>query len=75
MEDAQRYEDTPILEQPALVWHGLQDDVVPIAASRSFVALNARARLVEVQSNHELTDVAEQLADDAVRFLRQAGGA
>jgi len=71
MEDALRYEDEPKVEQPALVWHGLQDDVVPVEASRSFVAHNKHALLVEAQSNHELTDVAERIAEDAVRFLLQ----
>lgn len=71
MEDALRYEDEPQVEQPALVWHGLQDDVVPVEASRSFVSHNKPARLVEVDSNHELTDVAERIAEDAVRFLAQ----
>jgi pimeloyl-ACP methyl ester carboxylesterase len=75
MEDALRYEDEPAVEQPALVWHGLQDDVVPVEASRSFVGHNRQARLVEVTSNHELTDVAERIAEDAVRFLPQGGNA
>jgi hypothetical protein len=73
MEDALRYEDEPKVEQPALVWHGLQDDVVPVDASRSFVAHNKLARLVEAQSSHELTDVAERIAENAARFLLQGG--
>ena len=75
MEDALRYEDTPKVEQPTLVWHGLQDDVVPVQASRAFVAQNRHARLVEVQSDHELTDVAERIAEDSVEFLLQGGRA
>jgi uncharacterized protein len=69
MDDALRYEDAPRLEQPALIWHGLQDDVVPVEASRQFVARNVHSRLAEVASNHELTDVAAQIAEDAVKFL------
>ena len=48
MEDALRYEDTPQVEQPTLVWHGLQDHVVPVEASRLFVALNSHARLIGI---------------------------
>jgi len=70
MEDALKYEDEPAVEQPALVWHGLQDDVVPVQAARLFVMHNQHARLIEVTSGHELTEVAEQIADGAVEFLR-----
>ena len=73
MKDALRYEDTPEVEQPTLIWHGLQDDVVPVEASRSFVAQNRCARLVEAQSGHELTEVAERIAEDAVEFLLHSG--
>jgi len=73
MEDALRYEDEPKVEQPTLIWHGLQDAVVPVEASRSFVAHNRHARLVEAQSGHELTDVAARIAEEAVGFLLQGG--
>ena len=75
MEDALRYEDEPRVDRPALVWHGLQDKVVPLEASRSFVAHNPSARLVEVDSGHELTDVAERIAEEALAFLRTPDGA
>jgi pimeloyl-ACP methyl ester carboxylesterase len=75
MEDALRYEDEPKVEQPTRVWHGLQDDVVPVDASRSFVAHNLHALLIEVQSGHELTEVAEGIADEAVAFLVEGGKA
>lgn len=61
MEDALRFEDAPKLEQPALIWHGLQDDVIPVEASREFVTRNKHAHLTEVDSNHKLTDVAERI--------------
>jgi pimeloyl-ACP methyl ester carboxylesterase len=75
MEDALGYEDAPKLEQPALIWHGLRDDVVPVEASREFVARNEHSHLTEVASNHELTDVAERIAEDAVKFLLQPAAA
>lgn len=70
MQDALQYEDEPRVEQPAMVWHGLRDDVVPVAASRSFVSNNPNSRLMEVDSGHELTDVAERIAEAALTFLR-----
>jgi uncharacterized protein len=75
MEDALRFEDAPELEQPALIWHGLQDDVIPVEASRKFVARNKHSRLTEVDSNHELTDVSERIAEEAVKFLLQSAEA
>ena len=70
MEDALRYEDEPLVKQPALVWHGLGDVVVPPEASRSFVANNPSTRLIEMDSDHELTGVAETIAEQALDFLR-----
>jgi pimeloyl-ACP methyl ester carboxylesterase len=70
MQDALRYEDEPRVAQPVLVWHGLHDDVVPVEASRSFAAHNSSARLVEAESGHELANVAEQIAEEALAFLQ-----
>jgi pimeloyl-ACP methyl ester carboxylesterase len=70
MQDALGYEDEPAVKQPALIWHGLQDDVVPVEASRAFAAHNPSARLVEAASGHELANVAEQIAEEALAFLQ-----
>jgi pimeloyl-ACP methyl ester carboxylesterase len=75
MEDALGYEDEPAVEQPTLIWHGLQDSVVPVDASRAFVARNRHAQLVEVASDHELADVAERIAEAALGFLLPGGKA
>lgn len=74
MEDALGYEDEPKVDQPALVWHGLRDEVVPVEASRSFVANNPSARLVEADSDHELNDVAGRIVEQALEFLRVPAG-
>ncbi len=73
MRDALLYEDEPSVQQPALVWHGLSDEVVPVAASRSFAANNHNSKLVEVVSGHELTDVADRIAEAALNFLLPLG--
>ncbi len=73
MEDALRYEDEPTVNRPALVWHGIRDEVVPLEASRSFVVNNPNARLLAVDSDHELTDVAGLIAEQALEFLRAPG--
>lgn len=73
MRDALLYEDEPSVQQPALVWHGLSDEVVPVAASRAFAANNHNSKLVEVVSGHELTDVADRIAEAALNFLLPLG--
>ena len=69
IEDISRYEEFPVFEQPALIFHGVNDDVVPVENSRRFAASHANARLVEFESDHELTDVMERMWSEASSFL------
>jgi uncharacterized protein len=69
LEDAARYQDFPAFSQPALIFHGAQDDVVPVQASEEFAAAHPNAILEVVQSGHELLNVLEYMADRAVPFL------
>ena len=41
LEDGMRYEDYPAFPQPALIFHGLHDDVVLVEYSRQFVPTTA----------------------------------
>lgn len=68
--DALQYEDEPDFRQPALVIHGINDPVVPVELSRTFCSRHPNARLCEVESGHELTDVLPRLWSEAARFLR-----
>lgn len=69
LEDGARYEDYPDFEQPALIFHGIHDDVVPVDYSREFAATHANARLEVVDSGHELLDVLEDIGPKVSRFL------
>jgi pimeloyl-ACP methyl ester carboxylesterase len=69
VEDAVQYEDNPDFEQPALVVHGLHDDVVPVEASESFARSHPNVLLRVVDSGHELTDVTENLWNETAMFL------
>ncbi|MGC4114028.1 MAG: YqiA/YcfP family alpha/beta fold hydrolase [Myxococcales bacterium] len=69
MVDAARHEPWPRVSCPALVFQGNRDDVVPPERVQRWVAMNPSARLVMLESGHELTDVAEGIADEALRFL------
>ncbi len=69
IEDALRFPAAPDFAQPALIFHGLHDDVVPIESSRDFAASHANVRLVELDSDHELLDVLDGIVGQAVPFL------
>jgi pimeloyl-ACP methyl ester carboxylesterase len=69
IEDARSYPAFPSFTQPALIFHGVNDDVVPIENSRAFVAAHPNARLIELRSGHELLDVLEPIVEEAVEFL------
>jgi hypothetical protein len=69
IEDALGYTGTPDFSQPAVIFHGTQDDVVPIGYSRAFAADHPNVRLVELDSDHELLNVLEGIVGEAVGFL------
>lgn len=69
IEDALRYSGEPDFRQPALMFHGVRDETVPVAYSRGFAAQHANARLVELDSDHELLDVLARIVDEAAPFL------
>ncbi len=69
IEDASAYEDYPEVACPSLILHGLADDVVPLSASERFAASTPGARLIALQSGHELTDVTSDLWAETARFL------
>jgi pimeloyl-ACP methyl ester carboxylesterase len=69
VEDAQRYENEPEFGQPALLFHGIRDDVVPVGLSEEFAVTHPNATLHKFDSGHELTDVLEPMWKALERFL------
>ena len=67
--DAARYPAYPRVRPPALVLHGRNDPVVPAAHSAEFARLNPGARLVLLNSGHEMTDVLDRLWAETAGFL------
>jgi|HubBroStandDraft_6_1064221.scaffolds.fasta_scaffold49823_3 pimeloyl-ACP methyl ester carboxylesterase len=65
VEDAAQYEDEPEFPQPALILHGVHDDVVPAGISSTYAArrpdIQFGIKLVLLESGHELTDVLEPM--------------
>ncbi len=72
LEDAEQYEDFPDVKQPCLIFHGLNDDVVPVKYSEEFAATRPNVELHALNSGHELTDVLDQMGGRVEEFL-QAG--
>ena len=73
IQDALRFPAMPDFDQPALVFHGVDDDVVPVALSRAYALTHPNASLVELASDHELLDVLPQIVENSIAFLTAAG--
>jgi pimeloyl-ACP methyl ester carboxylesterase len=69
VEDSVQYEDAPDFSQPALIFHGLRDDVVPPEVSIRYAAGHPNVELQLMESGHELTDVLDQLWNRTAMFL------
>lgn len=61
IEDGLQYEDFPDFRQPALIFHGVHDNVVSPQASHSFAGTHPNARLHLLDSAHELIDVLDTI--------------
>ena len=69
LDDAAQYEDSPTFLQPALLFHGTRDTVVPSQGSRQFAASHPNVRLRLLDSGHELTDVLDTIWQETAPFL------
>src|SRR5450432_4418763 len=69
LEDGAKYEDYPDFRQPALIFHGAHDDVVPARYSQEFADTHPNAILEVVDSGHDLLNVLDFIAPKVERFL------
>lgn len=69
VEDAIQYEEEPELLQPALIFHGRRDEIVPAGISEAYAAVHSNVRLVLLDSGHELTDVLDRMWAEIPKFL------
>jgi len=69
VEDGAQYEDYPDFRQPALLFHGRNDDVVPARFSGEFAAGHPNARLELMDSDHQLLNVLESMMPKVSGFL------
>ncbi|MGI0489012.1 YqiA/YcfP family alpha/beta fold hydrolase [Pantanalinema rosaneae CENA516] len=69
VEDAIQYEDASIQRPiPTLILHGQQDDVIPIAASADFARSRPWVTLIELDSDHALTNVSDRIWQEIKHF-------
>jgi hypothetical protein len=68
-EDALQYPAYPEVKQPALVLHGVRDDVVPPERSKRFAEMRPNATLRFFESGHELTNVTAEMWRESEQFL------
>jgi alpha-beta hydrolase superfamily lysophospholipase len=60
------------LECPTIVFHGVNDQTVPVRTSREFVSLNApNAKLFELEDGHELIDSLDLIWKASLHFINQ----
>ncbi len=69
MEDAARYNPMPSFDQPALIFNGTNDDVVPLEYSSHFARDHKNVCLIPLSSGHELTDVLPEIWQASEPFL------
>lgn len=69
LQDGARYEDYPDFRQPALIFHGAHDEVVPAKSSGEFAAAHPNARLEILDSGHELLNALDYMAPKVASFL------
>lgn len=68
-EDSLTRPASPGFAQPARIFHGINDSVVPVELSRRFAASHPNATLIEYASDHELLDVLPEITAAGVQFL------
>ena len=69
LRDSEAYEPFPDFRQPALIFHGIHDDVVPATYSEQFAADHPNVRLEVLDAGHDLLNVLDYMAEQIVPFL------
>jgi pimeloyl-ACP methyl ester carboxylesterase len=67
--DAEHFEAYPAFTQPALIFHGAHDDVVPVRYSQDFAAAQTNATLEVLDAGHDMLNVLDYMAPKILSFL------
>lgn len=69
--DLQQYDQAQLQRAvPTLILHGRQDEVIPVQASRNFVQSRSWVKLIELESDHALANVQEQIWQEIQAFCQ-----
>lgn len=69
--DATKYSENQLQRPiPTLILHGKQDEVIPIQASRDFLQLRPWVELVELNSDHALSNVTDEIWQAIQQFCQ-----
>jgi pimeloyl-ACP methyl ester carboxylesterase len=68
--DAEQYPPFPDFHQPALIFQGRRDDIVPPHYAEQFAATHPNAKLEILDSGHDLLDQLDHMAARVVPFLK-----
>ena len=74
LEDGLQYPPEPDFRQPALIFHGTGDDVVPASFSEAVAATRPNVKLRLLPSDHQLTDSVELIWKETESFLFRPAG-
>lgn len=69
IEDGSQFPAEPDFRQSALVFHGRNDDTVPVEYSEAFAATHPNVTLRVLDSDHQLTDSVELIWQQTQQFL------
>ncbi|MBE7438569.1 MAG: alpha/beta fold hydrolase [Spirochaetales bacterium] len=56
---------------PCLIFHGLNDDVVPFQDSVAYLSANEKSRLLLFHSDHQLTNALPLMVEESFRFIQE----
>jgi uncharacterized protein len=70
MQDAENYPLSRLTRSlPTLIFHGINDDVVPIQVSRDYASQHSQVKLIELNSDHGLNDMKAKIWQEIKDFI------
>ncbi|NES21180.1 MAG: alpha/beta fold hydrolase [Symploca sp. SIO3E6] len=69
VEDARHYQSEKLWRVvPTLILHGLHDETIPIEASRQYARVRSWVQLIELESDHSLSNVMPEIWQEIQKF-------
>jgi pimeloyl-ACP methyl ester carboxylesterase len=69
VEEASRHPAFPDVSCPVLLFHGRNDETVPIDSSRAYAKAHANVRLVELDDDHRLLASLDRIVEESLSFF------